>query len=85
MELLSDTELEAMVHAGSAIEVTPAWDVIKRELERRRAAIVQAAMLGRLETYEDYLEKRAEYSALTQMINMPAQLRSMGADNAAES
>ena len=81
MEPISDVELEAMGQAGASLQSSPAWDVAVREIERRMQGVVTATLLGKLENYEQYLEKRAEYHALTAMKQMPDSLVEQGASN----
>ena len=80
MEPLSEIELDALREAGAALESSGAWDEVKKELERRKQGVIQAALLGKLDTYEDYLEKRADFIALHMMITLPSSMKSMGAN-----
>ena len=79
MEPLSDIELQDLREAGELLSISLAWESARAELERRRQGVVGAAFLGKLDTYEQYIEKRAEYRALTQMIDLPSDLMTMGA------
>lgn len=79
MEQLSDIEIQDLSQAGSILESLPAWDTAVGELERRMSGIIQRSLLGRLETYEEYLAARAEYSALYQLRDLPGQMKEQGA------
>lgn len=79
MEQLSDIEIEELSSAGATLEAMPAWDTARQEIERRMEGVVQRALLGKLETYEEYLAARAEYIALAQLRDLPTQMKEQGA------
>lgn len=79
MEQLSDEEREELSSAGAALEASAAWMVARSEIDRMLAGIVQSALAGKLETYEEYLAKRAEYVALLQLRALPGMMQETGA------
>jgi hypothetical protein len=79
VEQLSDIEIEEIAQAGGVLEALPVWDTAKGEIRRRMQGIIQRALLGKLESYEEYLANRAEYIALDQMLRLPTEMKEMGA------
>ena len=78
MEPLSKEELDQLRAVGVEIKHSSSWGIVMEELKRRQAGIISRVFLGKVETYEEYLEARGEYRALEQMLDMPEFLIEQG-------
>lgn len=61
--------------ACSRLLANPSFEQFLDEVRQRRELVVESMTLGRCDSYEEYLEKRAECNALSQLLELPHQLR----------
>jgi len=61
--------------AANRLLASPDFDVFVKELERRRALVIQQSLMGRADDYETYRELRGAFLAFNEVIGMAEQLK----------
>lgn len=71
-EARTDAESLALADAFNRLERVSEFDAYLAELEREQGFIVDSIMLSRVESYEDYLERRGIWLGLEQAKRLTA-------------